>query len=161
LLWGGVSMIEIELRVVDSGDVADRLARRLVRDLSDTSGVADASLVRRPPAPGERGIVSEIGALVVSVTTGGAAEALVGLVKSVLPQGGEREIILKLPNGTEFALKGGGVSEAQFAKATEALLAAAVPRPSTNAHPIDLFSQTTAGLGSQPNGAAGGWHGRA
>jgi hypothetical protein len=30
---------------------------------------------------------------------------------------------VKLPNGTEFTLKGGGVSETQFAKATDALLA--------------------------------------
>ena len=39
----------------------------------------------------------------------------------MLPQAGGREIVVKLPNGSEFALKGG--SEKEFAKATHALLA--------------------------------------
>ena len=59
-------MISIELRVIDSDDLADRLARRLVRDLSDADGVAGASLLHRPGAPGERGLVDDIGSLAAS-----------------------------------------------------------------------------------------------
>jgi Effector Associated Constant Component 1 len=117
------TMVEIEVRVIDNDNAADRLARRLVADAVDLRGVVDASLLRRPGAPEERGLGSEIGALVVVLTTGGAAQAVMDLVKSVLHPGGDREIVVKLPNGTEFALKGGGVSEAQFGKATDALLA--------------------------------------
>jgi hypothetical protein len=116
-------MIEVELRVVDDAEVADRLARRLRADLADIHGVADAALVRRPASASERGIVDEIGKLAVKLATGGGAEALIGAVRSVLSRGGDREVVMKLPDGTEFVLKGGGLSQAQFGKATDALLA--------------------------------------
>jgi len=116
-------MIEIGLQVVDSSDeVADKVARRLVADMAATEGLAGPSLVRRPAAPGERGLVEEIGALAVRLTSGSGAAALVGLLRAAL-RTGDREVVVKLPNGSEFTLKGGGLSEAQFGKATEALLA--------------------------------------
>jgi hypothetical protein len=124
LMGREAATVRIELLVVDSDDaVADKLARRIVRDMSDTAGVAGASLISRPGAGNERGMISDIGAAVVDLATAGAVQGLVGLVKSLLRPGGDREIVLKLPDGTEFALKGGGVSEAQFAKTTDSLLA--------------------------------------
>jgi hypothetical protein len=116
-------MVEIGLRIVDGSDeVADKLARRLVADMAVTEGLSEPSLVRRPAAPGERGIVDEIGGLVVRLTSGSGAAAVVGLLRSVLRAEG-REVMVKLPNGGEFTLKGGGLSDAQFGKATDALLA--------------------------------------
>jgi hypothetical protein len=116
-------MIEIGLRIVDSSDeVADKVARRLVADMAATEGFAAPSLVRRGAAPGERGIVQEIGELAVRLTSGGGVTAMVGLLRSVL-RTGEREVVVKLPNGSEFTLKGGGLSDAQFGRTTDALLA--------------------------------------
>jgi hypothetical protein len=116
-------MVEIELRVIEGADVADQLARRLRADVAEADGVVAARLVRRSGEADERGIVDEIGKVAVKLATGGGAETVVAAVRSVLSRGTDREVVVKLPDGTEFSLKGGGVSEAQFGKATDALLA--------------------------------------
>ena len=82
-----------------------------------------SKLVRRQGQASERGIADEIGKVAVSLATGGGAEAVVAAVRSILSRGADREVVVKLPDGTEFTLKGGGVSEAQFGKATDAILA--------------------------------------
>jgi hypothetical protein len=100
-------MVEIELRVIEAADVADQLARRLRADVAEADGVAGARLVRRQGQAEERGIVDEIGKVAVKLATGGGAEAVVAAVRSVLAPVTDREVVVKLPDGTEFTLKRG------------------------------------------------------
>lgn len=117
-------MVEIELRLVDSAGPTDALARRLLSDLRESDGVDNAALVRRPAAPNERGVVEDVGALVLSLINSNGVQAVASLLKPLLRQGSNRKVVAKLGGGREFILEGG--SEQQFNLAVEALLAAVV-----------------------------------
>lgn len=122
-------MVEILISVIDEADSADRVARRLVGDFREIDGIDAARLLRMPAAEGERGLIDVVGTLAVNVVTTGGADAMMALLGAVLPRQADRELVVKLPGGAEFSLRGAGVGDEQFARANEVLLTLIAGKP--------------------------------
>lgn len=105
-------------------DNADQLARRLVRDLMAAPEIDDAALIRAPAAPGEKGLVDQIGALGVSLLSAGGGQVLIDYLKSAFAQmtagPSEKTIIVEL--GDKRTELRGTMSNEEFTATTERIL---------------------------------------
>ncbi|MGS4945801.1 hypothetical protein ACVDG3_10015 [Meridianimarinicoccus sp. RP-17] len=113
------------LKVTLAGpDNVDQLSRRVVDDILTLPDIEDAELVRLPAAPGEKGLIEQIGTIGVSILSAGGGEILLDYLKTTLSQmaagPSEKTIIVEL-DGKRAELRG-TMSDAEFAATTDRIL---------------------------------------
>ncbi len=109
--------MKIVIRVDDGGN-EDIVARRIVEDLGFSEDLGFVELMRRPAEPGQKGIIEEVGSVVVTLLNAGGAQYIFNVLRPLLSVGreqvsDERTAILELPNGARLELRG-GMSDADF-----------------------------------------------
>jgi hypothetical protein len=113
------------VKVTLSGpDNVDQLSRRMVGDIMTLPDIDDAELVRLPAAPGEKGLIEQIGTIGISLLSAGGGEILIDYLKTTLSQmaagPSEKTIILEL-DGKRAELRG-NMSNEEFAATTDRIL---------------------------------------
>lgn len=102
----------------------DQLSRRMVDDIMTLPDIDDAELVRLPAAPGEKGLIEQIGTIGVSILSAGGGEIPFDYLKTTLFQlaagPSEKTIIVEL-DGKRVELRG-TMSDAEFAATTDRIL---------------------------------------
>jgi hypothetical protein len=118
-------VMELEIRILTGGD-ADSYACRVVRDLHDCSGVENGRLSTHAASQGEKGIIEDLGVVAVTILNASGAEALMTILRSVLPR--RREMA---PDGKVIDITGrdgfhlrieGGMSDKEFSLVLAKLL---------------------------------------
>lgn len=120
---GGGTVMYLQVTLAGSDNV-DQLSRRMVDDLMTMPDIDNAELVRLPAAPGEKGLIEQIGTIGISLLSAGGGELLLEYLKSLLSQmaagPSEKTIIVEL-NGNRAELRG-DMSNAEFAATTDRVL---------------------------------------
>jgi hypothetical protein len=117
--------MEIEVRFIDP-DQPDVYARQLIRDVGATAGIGDVVLGTTHGKGGEKGIVEDLGIVVVTVINAIGVDNLLDAIKGLLParrplSTDARKIVLKLPDGTQVELEG-AMSDADFQAASRRVM---------------------------------------
>jgi stage V sporulation protein SpoVS len=117
--------MDFHVRFIDP-DEADVAARRLLRDIGAAAGIDGAALGTSEGQGGEKGVVEDIGLVIVSVINAIGIGNLMDALRAMLPARrplapDTRKIIVKLPDGTQIELEG-AMSDAEYHKAARKAL---------------------------------------
>lgn len=119
------------LVTIEGGGPADLLARRLVQDLNDVSGIGSAGLSMRAGEPGDRGLIEDVGGVVITLLNAGGADALIQLLRGIFPHqqpkpvSQDRVIVIERRDSDgviEKAELRGSMSDDEFLAATNRVL---------------------------------------
>lgn len=113
----------IQITLVGPDDV-EQLSRRVVDDIMTLPDIDEAELVRLPAAPGEKGLIEQIGKIGISLLSAGGGEILIDYLRTTLSQmaagPSEKTIIVEM-DGKRAELRG-NMSNAEFEATTDRIL---------------------------------------
>jgi len=105
-------------------DNVEQLSRRMVDDLMTLPDIDDAELVRLPAAPGEKGLIEQIGTIGISLLSAGGGEVLLEYLKALFSQmaAGPSEKTIIVEMGDKRIELRGSMSNADFAAKGDQIL---------------------------------------